>query len=61
MANYHFRYADHTGAAIRNTMMQCAQDEDAIIKAREIMTEPYAVLEIFEDERPVYHRTLVPC
>ena len=54
MAVYCFRYADQFGAALRTTVMQCTADADAIAKARDIMPEPYARLEIYEEDRAVY-------
>ena len=54
MANYQFRYVNFSGGVIRTTVMQCASDAEAIHKARHIMKDQYARLEIFEDERAVY-------
>jgi len=56
MASYEFRYANQSGAAIRTTVMQCEADEEAIRKARDTMKAPYAWLEIFDGDRPVYNK-----
>jgi hypothetical protein len=54
MASYEFRYANHSGAPIRTTVMQCEADEEAIRKARETMQDRYVTLEIFDGDRPVF-------
>ena len=52
--DYLFRYADELGGVIRSTFMQCPADDDAIVKARTIMQDRYASLEIFDGDRVVH-------
>lgn len=54
MAVYRFRYANSAGIAVRTTVMQCETDDEAIQKARDTMQDRYAVLEIFEGDRPIF-------
>jgi hypothetical protein len=56
MAVYRFRYADGSGSAVRTTIMQCADDAEAVHKACHTMQDRYAMLEIFEGERLVYSK-----
>ena len=52
--DYQFRYADETGGLIRSTFMQCPEDTIAVERARSIMQDRYASLEIFDGERVVH-------
>jgi hypothetical protein len=44
--DYLFRYADEMGSLIRSTFMQCPADIIAVERARSIMQDRYASLEI---------------
>ena len=51
---YLFRYADEMGGVIRSTFMRCPEDTVAVERARSIMQDRYASLEIFDGERVVH-------
>ena len=52
--DYLFRYADERGGVIRSTFMQCPEDAIAVERARSIMQDRYASLEVFDGERVVH-------
>jgi len=52
--DYLFRYADEMGGVIRSTFMQCPEDTVAVERARSIMQDHYASLEVFDGERVVH-------
>ena len=52
--DYLFRYADEMGGVIRSTFMQCPEDAVAVERARSIMQDRYASLEVFDGERVVH-------
>jgi hypothetical protein len=54
MATYEFRYASISGSVVRSTFMQCEADSIAIGQARDSMKDPYATLEIFDGDRPLF-------
>lgn len=60
MAVYRFRYADRSGSAVRTTIMQCADDAEAVHKACDTMQDRYAMLEIFEGERLICNKFPIP-
>ncbi|MCX7281259.1 MAG: hypothetical protein NTX21_06855 [Alphaproteobacteria bacterium] len=52
--DYLFRYADEMGGVIRSAFMQCPEDAVSFERARNIMQDRYASLEVFDGERVVH-------
>ena len=60
MAAYTFRYLNADGGILRLAVMQCASDDDALLRACRSMSAPFETLQIFLDDAMIFQGPSTP-